>query len=56
MFKKIMNLAGVSVALYYAMNWVYNAGLHEFYEKLKKKAIEHPEMTLAEVMFKEIEV
>ena len=59
MFKKSITIIEICVAvfgtLYCAMDWAYVEGQkirdHEWFNKIKAKAEEHPEMTLAQLVF-----
>ena len=56
MFKKVLNLVGIGVAVYEAMKWGCDYGSRQFYQKLVEKAEKHPEMTLAQLVFEKEEV
>ena len=59
MFKAIIRTVGMAMTFYIVVNRAYRMGGkerdHEWYNKLKEAAEKHPEMTLAELMFKEVE-
>ena len=59
MFKAIIKTVGLLTTFYVVVNRAYRMGgeeaNHEWYTKLKEYAEKHPEMTLAELMFKKVE-